>query len=259
MIRCNATTLFRVSDANSLNMTRELIICVPGNWSDRSDIVRQVILLNPPGRYMFAGMILADVHDKDHVSIDVCEADPNMGEAFETAGQRLIPADVLGRVRNHSSVTYLHFPLDLVDQRDRILKYTQLLQRIGGIAVKIESTGIAHTWERWFSLLSGTPFDIYCSAVVLIGDEDFYYSCGMHLFALPECMVSCSVPAAEASDLMNRFNFWQISERPKLDSGHTFSLTESSPNYRLTLENDSRHEAQGLFHNPNGVWHLSVA
>jgi hypothetical protein len=154
---------------------------------------------------------------------------------------------------------YLHFPLDIRAQRERLIKFTKLLQRLGGLAVKVESAGTAHSWERWFNLLNGSLFDLYCSAVVLVGGTDHFYSCGMHHFGLPECAVPTSVDIGEAADLMNRFNFWQIDEVPTLKSGHTFSLSEDSPRYRVTLQSDNRHEADDTFFNPNGVWYLSAA
>ncbi len=240
-------------------MPRELIICVPGTWSDRNDFLRRVITHEPKGRYLFAGLMLADVQAEDHVPLDFCAADPHLARAFEVAGQGKLPTEVLARVGHHTAVVYLHFPLDLVDQRERILKFTQLIQRLGGIAVKLESTGIAHAWERWFALLSGSPFDIYCAAVVLIGDEDDYYSCGMQHFGLPDCELPRSVPVARAADLINRFNFWQIVERPTLSSGHTFSLTEVAPHLRLLLRQDVRHADDHLFHNPHGLWRLDAS
>lgn len=238
-------------------MPDELIICIPGTWTDRSDFLHQVIAHEPKGRYIFAGMVLADTETKDHVPLEFFPADPQLPGAFEIAGQGKIPGEILAEIQNHSSIVYLHFPLDLLDQRERILKYTQLLQRLGGLAVKVESSGTAHTWERWFALLSGTPFDIYCAAVVLVGDRDYYFSCGMHLFGLPECEVPRAIPPPEAADLMNQFNFWQIVEHPELSSGHTFSLSEKSPRFRLSLQPDSRHEKDDLFHNPHGIWRLT--
>ncbi len=240
-------------------MTPELIICIPGTWTDRSDLLRQVITYEPKGRYMFAGMVLADVEAKDHVPLEFCPADPHIPKAFEIAGQGKIPSEILARLHEHTSVVYLHFPLDLPNQRERILKFTQIIERLGGIAVKVESAGLAHSWERWFSLLSGTPFNVYCAGVVLIGDRDYYYSCGMHHFGLPECEVPCLIPVGEAADLMNRFNFWQITEHPKLSRGHTFSLTPTAPHFRLSLEQDTRHDKEQLFYNPHGIWRLNAA
>ena len=240
-------------------MTPELVICIPGKWTDRNDFLRQVITYEPKGRYMFAGMVLADIEAKDHVPLEFCPEDLHIPQAFSIAGQGQIPADVLAQLDEHTAVVYLHFPLDLPEQRERILKYTQLVQRLGGIAVKLESSGIAHSWERWFALLSGSPFDVYCAGVVLIGDESYYYSCGMHNFGLPECEAPRAIPIDAAADLMNRFNFWQITERPKLASGHTFSLTSSAPHFRLSLEEDSRHAKKELFYNPHGIWRLNAA
>jgi len=208
---------------------------------------------------MFAGLILADLAGKDDIALDFTPADPDIPAAFEIAGQGKIPQLALGRIREHSSVVYLHFPLDIRAQRDRVARFTELLQRLGGAAVKVESSGTAHTWERWFALLNGSLFDLYCSAVVLIRDADYYYSCGMHHFGLPECAVPTSVAVGEAADLMNQFNFWQIAETPTVKSGHTFSLSADAPHYRLTLDTDREHEPDHPFFNGHGVWLLSVA
>lgn len=239
-------------------MTPDLIICIPGTWTDRSDLLRRVITSEPEGRYIFAGMVLADVEAKDHVPLEFCPADPHIPRAFETAGQGKIPSEILVRLCEHTSVVYLHFPPDLLNQSKRIIKFTRIIECLGGIAVKVESAGVAHSWERWFALLSGTPFDVYCAGVVLIGDRDYYHSCGMHHFGLPECEVPRSIPVGEAADLMNRFNFWQITEHPMLSPGHTFSLTPTAPHFRLSLWPDSRHEKEQPFHNPNGIWRLTA-
>jgi hypothetical protein len=240
-------------------MDPELVICIPGMWADRNEFLRQVVTQEPMGRYMWAGMVLADIHAKDHIPLEFCSTDPNIPESFESACQGKLPPDVLAQLNEHTGVVYLHFPLDLPDQRERVLKFTQLIQRLGGIAVKLECAGVAHSWERWFTLLSGSPFDVYCVAVTLVADEDYYFSCGMHQFGLPECEAPRSIPVGVAADLMNRFNFWQITEHPILASGHSFSLTESDPHFRLSLQHDARHECEDAFHNPHGVWRLDAA
>jgi hypothetical protein len=239
-------------------MSPELVICIPGTWADRGEFLLKVITLETDGRYMFAGMVLADTTAKDHVPLGFCPADPNMAEAFEIAGHGKIPPEVLAAIEEHTTVVYLHFPLDLPAQRERIIKFTQIIQRLGGIAVKVESAGISHTWERWFELLGGSPFDWYCSCVVLIADDSHFFSCGMHHFGLPECEVPRSIPIAEAAELMNRFNFWQIDEKPVLSSGHTFSLNVEAPSYRLKLLPDARHDDDHLFYNAHGVWRLEA-
>ncbi len=240
-------------------MSTELLLCIPGPWKDRDDFLRQVLSIEPPGQFMFAGGILVDLAGKEHIAAEFTPAYPHMGRAFEIAGQGKIPQPTLVAIEQHQSVVYLHFPGDIQAERIRLIKFTKFLERTGGLAIKVESAGTAHSWDRWFHLLDGSPFDLYCSAVALIGDRSHYYSCGMHHFGLPECAAPTTVDVGEAADLMNRFNVWQITESPIMKSGHTFSLSENSPTYRLALKSDDRHEEDDPFFNPHGVWVLSEA
>lgn len=240
-------------------MDNEIILCIPGTWIDRNDFLRQVITMEPKGRYMFAGGVLMDVQGKDHVPLDLGEADPNIPKAFEIAGQGRFSPELLAKIKAHTSVVYLHFPLDLHAQRERMLKFTQLIHDLGGIAVKVESCGIAHSWDRWNELLTGNLFQVYCAGVVLVRDEGHFYSCGMHHFGLPECEVASSTPVEAAAELMNQFNFWQIHDKPTVSPGETFSLTENAPRFRLSLAPDPRSDKDDLFHNQHGVWRLTPA
>jgi uncharacterized protein YegJ (DUF2314 family) len=81
----------------------------------------------------------------------------------------------------------------------------------------------------------------------------------MHHFGLPECEVPSFMGVADGADLINRFNAWQINDRPKVNSGETFSLAANEPPFRLELRPDSRHSGDDLFYNPHGVWVLSRA
>jgi hypothetical protein len=240
-------------------MTTELIIGIPGPWPDRTDFIRRVITEDPKGRHVYAGMVLADMEAKDNVPCEFLSADAGTQGAFEIAGQGKIPRHVLARLGEGKGVVYLHFPPDLLKHRERVLKFTKLLQSLGGIAVKLESAGIAHTWERWSELLSGSTFDLYSAAVVLVGDKDGFYSCGMHQFGLPECGVSSTIAPEQAAELMNHFNLWQLAEQPQLAPGHTFSLAAAAPRFRMSHHQDTRHDRGDLFHNPHGIWRLDAA
>lgn len=237
-------------------MPAEILLCIPGPWTERGDFFRHVLMHETPGRYMYAGGIFADVQAKDHVMLEFCDAYPQMREAFEAGGHGRLSDELLQQIEAHRSVLYLHFPADAVDQRERILKYTQIFQRLGGIALKVESAGITHSWERWFELMSSHTFDQYTALCTLIGGQSCYHSFGMHHFGRPDCEVPASIEIGEAADLMNQFNMYQIVENPELTSGHTFSVDESAPIYRLSHQADERYEADDPFHNPNGIWRL---
>ncbi len=237
----------------------ETILCIPGGWEDRSDFLRRVVTHEPKGRFMFAGLILADVHEKNHVGLEVHPRDPQMRRAFELAGQGKLGDPVLSAVDTHTSVVYLRVPPNLSDERAKVAKFTKLLQAIGGTAIKVESAGVAHTWERWNQLLAGTPFDLYTAAITLVADRDYFYSCGMHNFSLPDCEVPRSLGVEVAAELMNKFNHWQLREKPVLEDRHTFSLASGAPRYRVLRVSDSRHESGDPFFNPRGLWRLHKA
>ena len=233
-------------------MQRELLLCIPGPWRDRSDFVRAVIS-GTNGEFMFAGMILTNPERKDHVPLDFAPNDPPMRQAFEIAGQGKLPTRLLDQIAEHRGVAYLHFPISIVSQKERVTTFTGALKRCGGFAVKVESAGVAHEWDHWFSALnSENLFNLYRTFVVLIGDSQHYYSCGMHHFGLPDVEVERSVEIGEAADLLNRFNYWQIVEKPEIAPGHTFSIDAGAPRYRISLEADSRHQPSDFFHNPSG-------
>jgi hypothetical protein len=237
-------------------MAGEMILSIPGAWKDRTDFLERIVGVEPTGRYMFAGLLLADLEEKDHVPLEFAPSEPNLANAFRIAGQGKLPSDLLYDIERHTAVAYLRFPLAIPEQLARVQKYASVLRHAGGLAVKVESTGIAHGWDRWTALLAGSPFDVYTAFVVLVGGGDHYYSCGMHHFGLPECAVPRSIPSGAAADLMNRFNFWRVIERPTLADGHTFSVAEGAPRFRMTLDPDTLHETGDPFFNEHGVWRL---
>src|SRR6201987_5845091 len=148
-------------------LNREMIVCVPGPWENRSDLARRVFALEPSGRYTFAGGVLADVQHQDQIQVEFLGQHPRMTEAFEAATRGDLPADVASAIARHRSSIYLRFPSDLVEERLRILKFTDLVKRLGGFAIKLESSGVGHPWERWFQLLgSSNEFDWYCAVVM---------------------------------------------------------------------------------------------
>lgn len=208
---------------------------------------------------MFAGGILACPSAGDHIPLDYEMRTPEMADAFRIAGQGKVSDEAIAAVDEHKGVAYLHFPLQFITQRERIKRFTALLRDCGGIAIKNESSGIAHEWDRWFELISSENlFDAYCACIVLVADEDVYYSCGMHHFGLPEVQISREFDIQEAAGFINDFNFYQLTEEPKIAVGHTFSLTADGPKFRIEHIEDVRHESTDLFHNRAGVWSLET-
>jgi len=235
-------------------MNPALVLCIPGPWADRTEFIKSVAV-ETRGAFIFAGKIMLEVAKSRHLEVDIAGAYPAMREAFRIAGQGHLSEDLLARIETHRSVVYLTFSLEVIPHRESLLAFSGAMRQCGGFGVKVESSGVAHTWDAWFAQLESEKlFDWYRTFVCLIGDQDCYYSCGMHHFGMPDVEVPRSVPAADAADLMNRFNLYQIVEKPKLEAGHTFSLAVDSPRYRLHASEDERHD--DLFRNPRGLWRL---
>ena len=248
---------FMVSYVSSGNGNREMIICVPGPWENRSDFARRVFALEPSGRYTFAGGVLADVQHQDEIQVQFLGPHPRMAEAFEAATRGDLPSDVASAIAAHRSSIYLRFPSNVIEERLRILKFTELAKRLGGIALKLESCGVGHWWERWFKLLaSKNEFDWYCAVVMLLAGDDRYYSCGMHHFGLADSTVEKRMVIRQAANLINKFNYWRIINHRTLRSSEILRLDESGARFRLSWEPDRLNPEGDLFHNPHGLWLL---
>ena len=237
-------------------MEREIILCIPGPWSNRSKLLEDIIVRSE-GKFMCVGGILACPSENDHIQLEYEEHTPNMEEAFRLAGQGKISEETLVAINQHEGVAYLHFPLEFLLQRERINVFTSFLRDCGGIAIKNESCGIAHEWDRWFELIGSEDiFDSYCACVVLIASKEVYYSCGMHNFCLPDVQVCRDSGLENPAKFINDFNLYQILEEPNLKSGDTFSLSDDDPIFRMKHLEDTRHDSEHLFHNPSGLWSL---
>ena len=238
-------------------MEQELIMCIPGPWETRKDFLACVLMLEPAGDYIFAGTLLSHISAKEYIRLTYKSSpDPKMAEAFQLAGKGRMSNVMFQQIREHKAVAYLHFPLDVLRHRSSILKFTQIMRQLGGLAIKIESAGIAHTWDQWFELLTEDPSDIYQAVVRLVQNKYSYYSCGMHHFGLPDTHVPISLHRTAATELINRFNLNQITNSPPLVSGQTIQGEPDSKLYTLAFQPDRYHKRNDLFYNPYGVWEL---
>ena len=89
-------------------MEREvkIILCIPGQWSDRSDIVLSLTKENI-SNYLFAGNILLHLPSKETFEIEICEPDERLKESFEVAGQGRLSEAELNAIDQHSFVVYI--------------------------------------------------------------------------------------------------------------------------------------------------------
>ncbi|CRK85100.1 DUF4261 domain-containing protein [Neobacillus massiliamazoniensis] len=234
----------------------QVIIGVPGKWKNRTELIQSVVS-NGDG-YLMAGYIIHNAKKDVGFEVEVYEHDPHLKEAFSYAGT--FEDSLLDEIEHHTLTVYVIANIKGFEGLKQIVDVGATLLKSGGLAVKIETSGIAHTKDEWFQLLENQDyFPIYSHFVNLVGDEESYFSCGMKAFGLPDVITPSSISPEEASDLLNNFNLYNIVEHPSFKNGETFSLEENSPLYKIDLINEYRYEEDDVFFNPFGLINLIPA
>jgi Domain of unknown function (DUF4261) len=233
----------------------QIIVGVPGPWRNRSELMHA--LARQGTNYMFAGLIFIEQSTQIHCEFELHGHDPGLRGAFEIAGQGEFSDAQLSAVAGHGSVAWLLFDVPGYETARTAARFAGALLEAGGLGVKIDSSGLAHTRERWLREWNDDdPWAVYSLFVVLVGGDTRFYSCGMHNFGLPDAAVPHEVGPKEGARLLNLFNVYQLAESPTLNSGETFSVEADSPRFRLTLESypDGYEDTPML--NPHGLWSL---
>jgi hypothetical protein len=233
----------------------QIIIGIPGLWKDKSELVQEVV--SKSGGYLLAGNIIHNASRNIGFEIDVYEHDPSLAEAFSYASGGRLKSELLAKLNKHSYTAYVISKVKDFKTIKEIIDVGMGLLNSGGIAIKIETVGVAYSIEEWIEIADNKERSIiYSHFVTLIEAEKNYYSCGMQSFGLPDVIIPVQMEPEEAKDLMNDFNLYNMTESSKLKVGETYSTGKGSPIYKLSLLDDFRYEKDDVFYNPCGLWAL---
>ncbi|MCP4895499.1 MAG: DUF2314 domain-containing protein [bacterium] len=247
----------------------ELVIGIPGPWEDRNDVIRAVVGANPPEespRFLAMGGLMMDMSTNTSIGLEVYEHDSGLAQAFEYAGQGRFSAEELKTITEHKQTVYLVCSdpptspsKDCLDAARKFLELGVLMLEAGGFAIKVESTGVAHTADRWrYYADQANILSLYDAFVTMVGGDEFNYTCGMHTFGLPDVSVTTGVPIDEAPYVMNGFNQYQLLESPELSDGTLFATSHIDP--RLTMSLCAfGYDKDDILNNPFGRWHLELS
>jgi Domain of unknown function (DUF4261) len=232
----------------------EAVICIPGEWKSRKELVERVA--EESGGYLFLGMLLMEVQTRHTFELQLEEADPRMSAAFHAAGPHWRDSEDMARIGGHSSVVYLIGHGGSRTNAESLMAAAEGLLKAGGLGVKIESTGLAHSPAAWLQLVATRDlFSAYRAYVVCVTGEDQVYSCGMHHLGLRDAIVDASV-ADDALELIRSFTHYLFAESPTIVDGQTFAMSPDAPVYRVHEDEGMRYEESSLFNNPYGSWRL---
>lgn len=208
--------------------------------------------------------------------------DARMTAAFEASTCRWDPSfrdEDRAAIASHSRALYvLSGTLPADEGAAAGLAFLQLGARLleaGAVAMKCDSSGIAHGRDRWLELAREAdgpePWNALLRAFVQfpISTGDDYYSCGMHLLGQPDLIASHAIlkescgpdedPGWRAVHVFGIFAHYMLAEcQPgEFASGHTFSPDAESPRFRVQWEGCTGYDEDDFFFNPFGRWRFS--
>lgn len=232
----------------------KIIMGVPGLWKDRSDIVKGIT--EKSGGYLFIGVILNKMGTEDFFELEIYEHDNQLKKAFSYAGN--FTKEQLDLISRHTHTIYVIGDGGNIEAANKMLDVGKALLSSGGLAIKIESSGIAHTSDSWINLAKGKElYHTFKAFVTFAGEEKYYYSCGMHCLGYPDVtLLRNGETWSEAANLMETFLLYNLYENPILKSGETFSIDAKSPYYVLNHKICEHFQENHLFYNPYGIWEL---
>lgn len=233
----------------------KVVVGIPGRWPGRSDIVTSIA--SNSGGYLFAGAVLMHIESQWSCSLEIYDHDPAMRHAFEVASAGTIPEAELTAIAQHTHTLYLVANGGSFETGRELMRAAKALLDCGGIAVKIESTGVAHSAERWIELTDNElPHAVMWAFVTYIGDSGEYYSCGMHNLGFRDVVVTADIEPDDAASLIDQFLQYIVFEELTILDNQTFALDKNAPRYQVTKSPCTMFPPDDLFHNPYGVWEL---
>lgn len=219
-------------------MRATTVIWVPGPWSDPDSVqvaVGAATMLTPP-------------------SVRLEPAPQGMAEiVFASCLPGTFAVDERGPIQGAQGCIFIEDMNGGSELRAaELMLLVQALLDIGGLAVKVESSGRSHSPRQWQALKPEDAIHRMRAFVTLIGNAaDGYRSCGMHSLGFPDVTLPGSTPPIEVGPLLTSFNTMQIVDRTQAGKNATWN------DYRMT-RGRSRYTPDSVVHNPFGEWQLRL-
>ncbi|WP_369976237.1 hypothetical protein [Xanthomonas bundabergensis] len=232
----------------------KIVLCIPGPWPDRSDLLARIV--RDSGGYLFAGRVLLHMQSGDAFELQYEPHDARMAEAFAAAGPHWRGSAEMARIGTHASVVYLIGAGGSRVRAEAMMRAAAALLDAGGLGVKVESSGVAHSPAAWRQLCADLSQCSAHRAYVLNITGEQVHSCGMHHFGMKDAIVAAQA-ASDPVELLHTFTWYLFTEAPEMREGHTFSVAEGAPRYRIQAEASTQFQPGDLFANPYGLWRLT--
>ncbi|QDT25689.1 hypothetical protein Enr10x_09860 [Gimesia panareensis] len=234
----------------------ETIVCIPMPLKGPGEFRRKLVEVSGL-KYLYAADMLMSAEPSFSSRGEFYERDEQISLAFQLGGQGTITGEDVAELDTHQSVLYLIWSQTGLDELYRLHALINVCLDCGGLGVKFENSGVAHSAREWRAKnFAENTLDLLQSHVMLVGSETHFYSTGMHIFGLPDAAVPTTVDNREAGYLLTEFNHYQMCESPEFEDGHTFSTSADAPYYRIFRKDDWINADEECFENPFGRYLL---
>ncbi|MFH1467120.1 MAG: hypothetical protein ABIO70_22240 [Pseudomonadota bacterium] len=243
-------------------MQIETSLLIPGPWKSREQVAAAMAGLpaSDGPRYRVDGEHLVQVTSGESVLWSWGPPAEGSRRGFELAGRGAFePAELDAIAACGGVVVLVDSDSGSPEAARRLLAFGEAVIRAGGLAVMVESAGLAHTGSAWRDLAAeaAEPEALLLAFVIPIGDpEDGYFTCGMHNLGLPDVLLPPVLEPEESGDLLDAFTFYMLAEEPTLEEGDAFAPAEDAPAWILERRDCEHFEEDSPLFNPFGLWLL---
>ena len=201
-------------------LNQKIILCIPGVWENHQALLH-TLLTNETG-YIYAGSIIQSLTSEYHAEIEEYENDPNVSQIFRSLSMGRFPESELEKIEQHNRVIYVVCEGGSIELAQQALLLGQALMKAGGLAIKVETSGLTHLQSDWISYNAENILDLFKAFIPIISDDNLLYSCGMQQFGKPDGCINLKVD--QASYILNHFLLYLLIENPELLENQTFRL-----------------------------------
>ncbi|MEM7591498.1 MAG: hypothetical protein AAF383_08250, partial [Cyanobacteria bacterium P01_A01_bin.83] len=202
-------------------ITRKIALTIPTKLQNRQEIAA-ALESKYSEDYLLIGRIFQSTITTHSCEIDIYNAADNFSLPWKMTGQNNISL-TLDQFNFEQQLVLLTSIDTGYEACRQIAQLAQVFLQIGGIAIRVESTGIIHEPQKWLdNYNSSDVFDIYTLFITLVEGDYSYYSCGMSNFGKADVEIEILEELSLAIYVMNVFNYYRLTESPILQDGHTF-------------------------------------
>ncbi|MDH2491670.1 hypothetical protein QDR33_08855 [Acinetobacter baumannii] len=233
---------------------QKIILCIPGIWENHQALLH-ALLVNETG-YIYAGSIIKSLTNEYYAEVEEYKNDPNVSEVFRSFSLGRFSESELKKIEQHNMVIYVVCDGGSIELAQQALLLGQALMKAGGLAIKVETSGLTHCQGDYLEFKADNLVDLYKAFVPNITGNDLLYACGMHQFGKPDGGINSKIKYA--SYILNSFLLYQLTENPSFSEKDTFTAEEGMETLVLELKESSDFfDHDSLYFNPLGTWMLN--